>query len=175
MSTHSVRGQVAAITADQSDSFYKFSNQNQANPAADGNGGVYSVEQDKQSQFANQHSQSTQSQITKDVFRGQDNIYTRTAVSHQTRSQSTSSNSQKIHYKITQTVPVYSEHSSSQFVQSPVSSTKLPNTYIPPLTTRSPYTFTPTQPSKQVFTYPGNHPAVSVVFDSHLSSQRSNK
>lgn len=160
MSTHAVRGQVTAVTSGQSDSFYKFSNGNQVNAGANGNAAVYSVEQNKQSQFSNQQSQSTQSQITKNVFRDQDNILTRTSVSHQTRSQSTLSNSQKIHYKFTQTIP---EQNSPQFIQSQVSSTKLPNTYIPPYTTtRSPpYTFTPTQAAKQVFTYP----AVSIMFN----------
>lgn len=158
VSTHAVRDQVTAVTSGQRDSFYQFSNQNQGNAGVGGNA-VYSVEQNKQSQFSNQQSQSTQSHVTKNVFRGQDNIYTRTAISHQTRSQSTLSNSQKIHYKITQTIP-YKQQVPAQFIQSSVTSTKVPNTYIPPHTTRSPYTFTPTLPSKQVFTYP----AVSILY-----------
>lgn len=160
----SVRGQLTAVTSDNS--FYQYSNQNQGiAPSVNPNQAAYSIEQNKQSQFSNQQSQSTQSHITKNVFRGQDNIYTQTAISHQTRSQSTSLNSQKIHYKITQTVPYQQQQPTAapvQFIQSSsVPSTKSPNTYIPPPTPPSPpppssasYSFASTQASKQVFTYP---------------------
>lgn len=163
--------QVSAVTSGQSNSLYQFSNQNPSNAVANENG-VYSVEQNKQSQFSNQQLQSTQSHITKNVFRGQDNIYTQTAISHQTRSQSTLSNSQKIHYKITQTIP-YKQQVPAQFIQSSITSAKVPNTYIPPHTTRSPYTFTPTLPSKQVFTYPAVSFSISIL--NSLNSEKDNR
>ncbi|XP_055300050.1 uncharacterized protein LOC129567310 isoform X2 [Sitodiplosis mosellana] len=155
-SQQSVHGQLTAVSS--GNSFYQYSNQNQGNTSGANGNATYSFEQNKQSQFSNQHSQSTQSHITKDVFRGQDNIYTQTAISHKTRSQSTSLNSQKIHYKFTQTVPYQQQQQETaapvQFIQSSVSSTISPNTYIPPPVTPSSYSFASTQASKQVFTYP---------------------
>lgn len=155
-----MHGQVATVTSGGSESFYKLSNQNQANTGVDGKP-IYSFEQNKQSDFSNQHLQSIQSHVSKNVFEGKDNIYTQTAISHQTRSQSTTSNSQKIHYKFTQTVPY--QQQPVQLTQSSVSTTLSPNTYIPPLipshTTQTSYSYTTTTttttpPSKQVFTYP---------------------
>lgn len=150
-------------------SFYQFSNKNQGNVAGVNEKATYSLEQNKQSQFSNQHLQSTQSHITKNQYRGQDNIYTQTAISHQSRSQSTSMNSHKIHYKFTQTVPYQQPATVAaaavpvQFTQSNVLSTKSPYTYIPPPIPpqQSPYSFASTEASKQVFTYP----AVSLHFD----------
>lgn len=149
-------------------SFYQFTNQKQGNLAGVNEKATYSLEQNKQSQFSNQKLQSTQSHITKNEYRGQDNIYTQTAISHQSRSQSTSMNSHKIHYKFTQTVPYQQQPAAVapvQFIQSSVLSTKSPNTYIPPPTppptSSSSYSFASTDASKQVFTYP----AVSLYFD----------
>lgn len=146
-----MHGQVSTVSSGQTNSFYQVSNSNEGKAAAVDAKPAY-FEQNKQSQFSNQHSQSSQSQITKNVFRTQDNIYTQTAISHQTRSQSMSSNSQKIHYKITQTIPYQVP---AQLIQSSVTSTPIPHTYIPPHTTRPAYTIpSPTSGSKQIFTYP---------------------
>lgn len=151
----SVRGQVTAVSSGQTNSFYQYTNPNPGNVDVSGKAS-YSVEQNKQSQFSNQQSQSTKSQVTKNVYRGQDNIYTKTAITHQTRSQSTSTNSEKFHYKITQTIP----YQQGVPVQNVVTSTLAPgNTYIPPAPqpypTSSPYSYTtPTPAAKQVFTYP---------------------
>lgn len=136
----------------QSNSFNQLSSENQGNANVGGKSAVYSVQQNKQSQISNQHSQTSQSQFAKNVIRGQENIYTQTAISHQTRSQSTSSNSQKIHYKITQTVPYSKQPVPDELIKS---SAAVPNTYIPPHTISSSYSFTPTtHGSKQIFTYP---------------------
>lgn len=158
-----MHGQLSAISSGQTNSYYQQSNGNQANSigSSSGSGGgdsdvgkaSYSVEQNKQSQFSNQRLQSTQSQVTKNVFREQDNIYTKTAISQQTRSQSSTTNSEKFHYKITQTIP-YQQPISEQTAAQPVSTSTVANTYIPPYPTRTPYNFTPTPASKQVFTYP---------------------
>lgn len=154
----SFQGQaVNGVVSGVSNSFQQSSSGNLGNANVGGKAAVYSVEQNKQSQFSNQQSQTSQSQLTKNVIRGQDNIYTQTAISHQTRSQSTSSNSQKIHYKITHTVP-YKQPVPVELIKSSVTSTDALNTYIPPHTTGSSYRFTPTPASKQIFTYP----AVSV-------------
>lgn len=159
-----MHGQVTAVNS--GNTFYQISNQNQGNVADVNEKATYSFEQNKQSQFSNQHLQSTQSHITKNEYRGQDNIYTQTAISHQSRSQSTSMNSHKIHYKFTQTVPYQQPATATapvQFIQSSVLSTKSPNTYIPPPIPPKPssYSFASTEASKQVFTYP----AVSLYFD----------
>lgn len=138
-----MHGQVTAVTSGQSNAFYQYTNQN---PDANGKA-TYSVEQNKQQQFLNQQSQSTKSQVTKNVYRGQDNILTKTAISHQTRSQSTSTNSEKYHYKITQTIPYQQPI--------PVTSTLAPsrNTYIPPYPNPN-YNYASTAAPRQVFTYP---------------------
>lgn len=151
------QGQAVNGVSGVSNSFQQISSGNLGNANVGGKTAVFSVEQNKQSQFSNQHSQTSQSQLTKNVIRGQDNIYTQTAISHQTRSQSTSSNSQKIHYKITHTVP-YKQPVPVELIKSSVTSADTLNTYIPPHTAGSSYRFTPTPASKQIFTYP----AVSV-------------
>lgn len=147
VSNHSV---TAVSSGESINSYYKLSNQNQSN-ANDDTKAIYSFEQNKQSEFSNQHSQSTQSHITKNVFRGRNNILTETAISHQTRSQSTSSNSQQFQYKFTQNIP-YDEP--LQYTQSIGSTTKLPYTYIPPQAAQASYSQTMTTASKQLFTYP---------------------
>lgn len=154
----SLRGQVSAISSGQTNTYYQQSNVPQANSIASSNGvgdsgkASYSLEQNKQSQFSNQQSQTTQSQVTKNVYQGQDNIYTKTAISQQTRSQSTTTNSEKYHYKITQTVP-YQQPLPVQTAQ-PVPTSTVANTYIPPYPTQTPYNYAPPPASKQVFTYP---------------------
>lgn len=153
------QGHVNSVSG-PSNSFYQISSGNQGNANVGGENAVYSVEQNNQSQFSNQHSQTDQSQLTKNVIRGQENIYTQTAISHQTRSQSTSSNSQKFHYKITQSVPLKQQPVPVELIKPSVTNAAVPNTYIPPHTTRSTYRFTPTPASKQIFTYP----AVSLQF-----------
>lgn len=156
----SVHGQVSAISSGQANTYHQQSNVPQVNSIGSGSGAgdngkaSYSVEQNKQSQFSNQLSQSTQSQVTKNVYRGQDNIYTKTAISQQTRSQSTTTNSEKFHYKITQTIP-YQQPVAVQNVQ-PVQTSTVANAYIPPYPTQTPtpYNYAPPPASKQVFTYP---------------------
>lgn len=169
-----MHGQVSAISSGQTNTYYQQSNEPQVNSIGSG-GGVgdsgkasYSVQQNKQSQFSNQLSQSTQSQVTKNVYRGPDNIYTKTAISQQTRSQTTTTNSEKFHYKITQTIP-YQQPISNQNAQ-PVPTSTVANTYIPPYPTQTPtpYNYAPPPASKQVFTYPlvtfFVHPILSFLY-----------
>lgn len=178
-----MRAEVTAVSSGEARTFYHYEN-----PTIGANGKAsFSVEQNKQSQFSNQQSQSTQSQITKNVYRGQDNIYTKTAITHQTRSQSTSPNSysEKFHYKITQTVP-YQQSVSVQNVPSTTTpSAIVHHTYIPPaLPSSSPYSYPPPTPppaAKQVFTYPSVSSHLSSLFaaqtmkhiqtDKHISSE----
>lgn len=63
--------------------------------------------------------------MTKNVYRQQDSILTNTAISQQTRSQSTTTNSEKFHYKITETIP-YQPVPNGQLIST------LVNTFIPP-------------------------------------------
>lgn len=148
----SLHGQVTAVSSGQTNAVYQYTNGSPE--AANANGkGSYSVEQNKQSQFSNQRSQSTKSQVTKNVYRGEDNIYTKTAISHQTRSQSTATNSEKIHYKITEIIPYQQTFPAQNVVPIPTSTSA--NTYIPPYPpTQAPFTYTQVPASKQVFTYP---------------------
>lgn len=145
---------MSAVTSGQSNAYYQYSNQNPDNVDTNAEA-TYSVQQNKQSQFSNQKAQSIQSQITKNVYRGEDNILTKTAISHQTRSQITSTNSEKYHYKITQTIP-YQQPIAMQNVLNEQTSTQTPlsNTYIPPYRIQSSYNYASTAAPKQVFTYP---------------------
>lgn len=129
-----------AIASGQGNGFYQFTNGNR-NRAGILDNSLY-----RDGVASNKHLQSNQNQFSNNVYSGNGNIYTESTFSQQTRSQSTSSNTQQFHYKFTESTP-YEIPS-----QAITSNDKLSKTYIPPYPTKPSYGSQAAP--KQIFTYP---------------------
>lgn len=114
----------------------------------------YSKQIDLSTQNLLQQSQTDLSKLGKHVFTNNGNIYTQTTFSHRTKSQSSMENTQKYHYKVSQTYTVDANGNVVNNIQSanPIDTT-INKEYIPPTTTPIPAPINNPTP-KLIFTHP---------------------
>lgn len=114
----------------------------------------YSKEVDLSTQNLLHQSQIDTSKLGKHVFTNNGNIYTQTTFSHRTKSQSSLENTQKYHYKVSQTYTVDANGNVVNNIQSanPIG-TPINKEYIPPATTPIPAPINNPTP-KHIFAYP---------------------